>query len=84
MTRSNGIQNAALAVLLSLTALTACSTQGPRDPQEQHGSADTSKRPETTTKDAMETAGAATAVVLVLGIALAVAAVPVLLVVLLL
>jgi hypothetical protein len=73
-----------MTVLLSLTMLTACSTHGPRDTQEQHEDAGSPTHTESTTKDAVETAGAATAVVVMLGIGLAVAALPVLLVVLLL
>ena len=84
MTHPDTIRNVLVSVLLSLTVLTGCSAQGSRDTQEQHGSAGTPTRSESTAKDTMEKAGAATAVVLVLGVALAAAALPVLLVVLLL
>jgi hypothetical protein len=84
MNRPDTIRNVLVSVLLSLTALTACSTQGPRDTQEQHETAGTSTRSESTTKEALETAGTATMIVIVLGVSLAVAALPVLLAVFLL
>ena len=91
MHRPGSTRNVLVSVLLSLSVLTACSTlltacsaQGPRHTPEQRESARTPPHSESTTQDTLETAGAATAMILVLGIGLAVAALPVLLVVFLL
>ena len=87
MHRPGSTRSVLVSVLLSLALLTACSTQGPRHTPEQGKSAESARttvHSESTTKDTLETAGAATAIVLVLGIGLAVAALPVLLVVFLL
>ena len=77
-------RNVILIVLLPLAVLPACSTQGPRQTQEQHETADRPTRSECKAKENLETAGQATLVVLVLGIAAGVAALPALLLIFLL
>ena len=84
MRRPVSTRNVLASVLLSLTMLTACSTQGQHPTPEQQESAGTQAKPEATTSENLETAGAATMVVLVVGAGLAVAALPIVLMVLLL
>jgi hypothetical protein len=85
MHRPDSIRSVLASVLLSLTMLTACSAQGPRHTPEQHESAGApAARPESTAKENLETAGAATATILVIGLGLAAAALPIVLLVLLL
>ena len=77
-------RNVLVIVLLSLAVLPACSTQGPRQTQEQqHETAQRPARSESKAKENLETAGQATLVVLLLGIAAGVAALPALLIFLL-
>jgi len=83
MRRLGSFRNVLAVLLLSLAVLPACSTQGPRETPEQHETADRPARSVSTAKENLETAGQATLVVLILGIAAGVAALPVLLVLLL-
>ena len=77
------LRNVVVILLLSLAVLPACSTHAPRQPEEQHETADRPARSESAARDNLEAAGQATLVVIILGIAAGVAALPVLLVFLL-
>jgi len=83
MSRLGTFRNVVVIVLLSLAVLPACSTQRPRQTQEQHETAERPARSQSKAKENLETAGQATLVVLMLGIAAGVAALPALLIFLL-
>jgi len=81
----NSFRNVLVVVLLSLTVLPACSTQGPRqtETQEQQPTANRPTRSQSKTSEVLDQAGGATLAIVVLGVLAGIAAVPALLILLL-
>ena len=83
MNRLSSVRNVLAVLMLSLTVLPACSTQQPTPPHEQQQPATKPPHSVSKTNEALNKAGGATVAVVVLGVLVGLAALPVLLVLLL-
>jgi hypothetical protein len=83
VSRLGSLRNVVVIALLSLAVLPACSSQAPRQTQEQQETANRPTRSVSKTSEALDEAGGATLAVVVVGVLVGVAILPVLLIVLL-